>query len=480
MSGRPNILFLMTDQMQGRVLEPGHPCLTPNFDRLVARGMRFPRGYTPNPVCSPARASLMTGLLPHSHGVITVTHCVSDDQSCLRLDKPHWAQGLAEAGYRTGYFGKWHVERSNDLQAFGWQTHSREAFQQRQQELVGPNPPPAQFSLQHHIKTPGYRDGLLYGVRDVPPEKRGMGVACSLAGDFLDEALAGDDPWCCFVSVTEPHDPYVCGEDAFAQYDVDALELPPNAADDMADRPNLYRKVAALFGDLTDRQKKEAMACYFATITEIDQQFGRLLDQLEASGQQDRTIVVLTADHGDFIGAHGLYMKNVGAFEEAYQVPMVIAGPDVEGGVVSQARLGLQDLCPTLLELAGLAPVGAPDSRSYAPVLRDHAGCEDKFLTGYAEFEGTRIQFTQRLIWNGPWKYVWNGFDYDELYNLDEDPYEMNNLAADPRYTQQVRDLMKQAWEVVRDTNDHSLYNSHYPCLRVAPFGPNILEESAE
>ena len=119
MSKRPNLLFLMADQMQGRVLEPGHPCQTPYFDQLAARGVRFQRAYTPNAVCSPARASLMTGLLPHNHGVLEVIHCVDDDQCNLRTEHPHWAQRLVEKGYRTGYFGKWHVERSDDLNRFG-------------------------------------------------------------------------------------------------------------------------------------------------------------------------------------------------------------------------------------------------------------------------------------------------------------------------------------------------------------------------
>ena len=109
MSQKPNVLVLMADQMQGQVLRPGHPCQTPHLDSVVQRGVRMDRAYTPNPICSPARASLMTGLLPHNHGVLWVTHNVDDDQGCLREDKPHWAQRLAAAGYRTGYFGTWHV-----------------------------------------------------------------------------------------------------------------------------------------------------------------------------------------------------------------------------------------------------------------------------------------------------------------------------------------------------------------------------------
>ena len=121
MAKRPNLLFLMTDQMQARVLAPGHPCQTPACERLARLGVRFERAYTPNAVCSPARASLMTGLLPHNHGVLEVTHCVDEDQCRIRPDKPHWAQRLRDLGYRTGYFGKWHVDRSEDPTLFGWE-----------------------------------------------------------------------------------------------------------------------------------------------------------------------------------------------------------------------------------------------------------------------------------------------------------------------------------------------------------------------
>ena len=120
MTSSPNILFLMADQLRADVLRPEHPCVAPNLKGLAARGVSFARAYTPNAVCSPARASLMTGLLPHNHGVLEVTHCVDDDQCCLRTDRAHWAQRLQSSGYRTGYFGKWHVERSHELERFGW------------------------------------------------------------------------------------------------------------------------------------------------------------------------------------------------------------------------------------------------------------------------------------------------------------------------------------------------------------------------
>jgi len=478
MPSRPNVLFLMTDQMQGRVLEPDHPCRTPNFDRLASQGVRFRRAYTPNAVCSPARASLMTGLLPHNHGVLTVTHVVDDDQSCLRTDRPHWAQRLRADGYRTAYFGKWHVERSHDLDSFGWETYADEQsgiFRTAKRPSANPE---RDLSIAGYCGGPaGYQKGLLYGVTDVPPEERPMGVVTQAALDHLDEVLDGEKPWCVFVSVQEPHDPFVAGREAFDLYDPDLIELPPNARDELAGRPGIYRKVAQVWKDMTDRQRREAAACYYATITEIDAQFGRLIDRVREAGSLDDTVVVVTTDHGEALSAHGLYCKNFSAAEEIYNIPLVVAGPGLARGAVTQARVGLHDLCPTLLELVGAEPIDVPDSRSFASVLRDPAGREGDYATGFAEFYGGRMIVTQRVVWDGPWKFVFNGFDFDELYNLDDDPYEMSNLAEEPACAGRLRQMTAQMWRAVRDTGDMSLLNSHYPCLRVAPYGPRIIED---
>ncbi len=472
----PNILFLMTDQMQGRVLDPDHPCLTPNFDRLAARGVRLPKAYTPNAVCSPARASLMTGLLPHSHGVLEVIHCVDEDQCCLRTERPHWAQRLQEAGYRTGYFGKWHVERSNDLTQFGWQVDGgKKSERSRAASAGGSGKGSGTFTRRGTNEHPeGYRDSLLYGVTDVPPENRGVGITTDLALRFLREQTDGAAPWCCFVSITEPHDPFVTGEEAFSRYDVDDVELSPNVGNDLAGQPGLYRKAGQTWKGMTQRQKQEAAVCYWASITEIDAQYGRLLDLLETSGQLDDTIVVLTSDHGELLGAHGLYCKNVSGFEEVYNIPMIVSGPGVEEGVLSDARVGLHDLCPTLLELADAEAIDVPDSRSFASALRDGSGSVGDFTRGFAEYHGGRYRLTQRVIWDGAWKLCWNGFDFDELYNLDDDPFEMDNRIDDAEADVHVRSLMQFAWKVVADTGDAALLNSHYPILRLAPYGPDL------
>jgi arylsulfatase A-like enzyme len=470
----------MTDQMQGRVLSPEHPCQTPNLDRLAARGVRFTRAYTPNAVCSPARASLMTGLLPHNHGVLQVTHTTDDDQARLRTDRPHWAQRVQQAGYRTGYFGKWHVERSNGLGPFGWDVNgaSSSPLMKRHREAIrGPNPGVERLEVVRHLlDIPGYPPAWLYGVTDQPPEEREMGVVVSAAMEFLEESVGQEQPWCCFVSTPEPHDPFVTSEAFYRLYNIEGIEAPLNWADNLAGRPGLYRKAARPFAELSDQERREAAACYWGRISEIDAQFGRILNWLEQRGELDNTVIVMTGDHGEMLGAHGLYCKNFGAFEEIYNIPLIVAGPGVANGEVTSARVGLHDLGATMPALAGLAPMVTKDADAFVDTLRAPAEHEQDRTVGFAEYFGSRYLLTQRVVWDGDWKYVHNGFDEDELYDLARDPYEMRNLIDDPSAHERLRHMVALMWRIVRETGDHSLLNTRYPAMRLAPYGPQIAD----
>jgi arylsulfatase A-like enzyme len=183
-------------------------------------------------------------------------------------------------------------------------------------------------------------------------------------------------------------------------------------------------------------------------------------------------VIVLASDHGELLGAHGLYMKNTGAFEEVYGIPMVLSGPGIARGAVTDARVGLHDLCPTLCELGGAEPISNGQSRSIVPLLREPATHEGDFRTGYAEYYGTRYWLTQRVVWDGPWKLVFNGFDDDELYNLENDPYELRNLAGDERYRDEHRRMMARLWQIARETGDAPLLGANYPAIRYAEIGP--------
>ncbi|HAA74952.1 TPA: hypothetical protein DCE37_07535 [Candidatus Latescibacteria bacterium] len=472
--GRPNILTFIADGMQARVLDPGQECKTPTIDGLISRGVRVTRAHTPLPTCSPARASLMTGLLPHNHGVLEVEHGVDADQCVLRTEHPHWAQRLRDSGYATGYFGKWHVERTGELEPFGWNTFdirgARDHANASQKGLAADDSMDPD-TVRFYEGPDGYNDTLKYAVTDVTPNDRAIGGPAGLACEWLDDRR--EDPWCCVVSYYEPNESLIVGREAYELYDVDSLELPKNLKDDLSDRPNIYRRDQQIWNDVSDDEWRQILACYYGRITELDGQVKRVLDKLEATGQLDNTVVIFTADHGRYVGSHGLEAHNFGAFEEIYNVPLVVAGPGVAEGITTDALVGFHEIGQTILEVAGENPIDVPDSASFADLLADPVAAADNHREAYAEYFGSRFRLTQRVLWQDEWKFVFNGFDFDELYNVKADPWEMENLIDRPEHADRIREMMAGIWRRMHETGDTTLLNSHYHSMRFAAVGPN-------
>ena len=241
---KKNLLFLMVDQMHGQVLEKENPCITPNLDKLARNGVKFQRAHTPNPVCSPARASIMTGLLPHNHGVTTVTHTVDEDQSNLRTDKEHWAQRLKEDGYKTAYFGKWHVERTNQLHNFGWDTYNYQDKANDEYDKTNKVHKQSIDTSKPHLfidNPPGYDKTPFYGISKLDTDQRIVGLVSNRAKKFISEEIS-NEPWACFVSVIEPHDPFISTKKYYDMYENVDISLPKSFSDDMMDKPNIYRR----------------------------------------------------------------------------------------------------------------------------------------------------------------------------------------------------------------------------------------------
>jgi choline-sulfatase len=477
MAARPNILLFLMDGAQASALEPDSPCRTPNFDRLRERGVLFRRAYTATPTCSPARASLLTGMLPHNHGVLEVEHGRDPDQCVLRTDKPHWAQRLRDSGYRTAYFGKWHVERTNDLSAFGWEINKCKAAEHHQflgQGKDGGARLEVDPQLCRHLEGPsGYNRVLHYGVTDIPAAERCPAFTVRQARETITELSDGDAPWCTCLSFSEPNEALVVSRDTFMQYDAAAIPLPDNLRDDLSGRPNLYRRQRDISAAVTDDEWRMARTCYYGRITELDAEFGRLLDDLESSGEIDNTIIIVTADHGRYVGAHGFDAHNFGAFEEIYRIPLIVAGPGIAAGCETNGLVNFQDLCPTILELTGNQAFDVADSRSFTPLLRDPVANEADFNEAYGEYHGTRFSLAQRILWQGDWKFVFNGFDYDELYNLHDDPGETTNLINRPEHRERADAMMAGIWRIIRETGDRTLAETHYYSMRFARVGPN-------
>lgn len=481
MTDRPNILLFLTDAMQAATVNPDHQCLTPHFEELASRGVQFTRAHTTCPTCSPARASLMTGLLPHNHGVLEVEHGRDLDQCCLRIDKPHFAQHLTETSYTTAYFGKWHIERTNQLENFGWQ-HSVVKGSEHVSNLGkgshSPEPMPLDESLCGWLEgPPGYNRVLHYGVTDTEPAARYPGLSVTHALEFLKTQTDNTQPWCCCVSFSEPNEALIVSRRVWDLYDAETIELPANLRDDYRDRPNLYRREQQIAAHLSEDHWKAARACYYGRITELDEQFARLTAFLEQTGQLENTIIVMLSDHGRYVGAHGFDAHNFGPFEEIYNIPLLIAGPGIASGSKCDALVGIQDLCPTLLELTGSPPITNPDSQSFAALLANPTLEDPAFQTGYAEYHGTRFPLAQRILWDGPWKFVFNGFDFDELYNLADDPHETKNLAPEPAHRDRCVELMTKIWQKIQCTDDRTLWETHYFSMRLGCVGPGAVTD---
>jgi arylsulfatase A-like enzyme len=211
---------------------------------------------------------------------------------------------------------------------------------------------------------------LHYGVTDTPPSERYPAFTVDQANEAITQFSEGDLPWCACLSFSEPNESLIVSRSTFEKYDVDAMPMPENMNDDLSERPNIYQRQRFISADVTDDEWRMARTCYYGRVTELDAEFGRLMEHLEASGERDNTIVIVSADHGRYVGAHGFDAHNFGAFEEIYRIPLIISGPGVAVGEETFGLVSLLDLCPTLLELTGNEIFEVSDSKSFAPLLK--------------------------------------------------------------------------------------------------------------
>lgn len=471
----------MTDQQRGDTIPPSGKALTPNLDRFVNEGLVFSNAYTVSPHCCPSRATFFTGLYPSQHGVwnnVDVGNALSRGlYEGVRL----WSEDLKEAGYDMYFHGKWHVsalESPADRGFNGVQTKN----ENKNYRHVRPNPyeweiysniQGVQQRLHGEIVRPGYPSYTHYGITDNPVHDRKV----------IDQAIetirsrSKGKPWCHYVGTLGPHDPYFVPQKYLDMYDLDDMELPENFTDLMQDKPAFYRKTRSVFDQLTEQEHKEAIRHYLAYCTYEDALFGELLEALEKSGEADNTLVIYLSDHGDYMAEHGLWCKGLPCFKGAYHIPLAMRWPKgiVEPGRVEPSFVTLADLAPTFLELAAIPLKRKFTGESLLPFLYNEKPTVWRDAV-FTQSNGNELYGIQRSVMTKEWKYVYNGFDYEELYDLRTDPGETTNLYGKQEYDQIVKELSKRIWSFAHAVDDVCI--NPYIMVGLAPYGPGVAFEN--
>lgn len=428
-AGRPNVLLVISDQQRPDTLgfRGETPCRTPHMDRLAAEGASFDRALTPCPLCLPARAATFTGLYPHQNDMLDNT--ASALEECQLLDT------FRAGGYEVSYAGKWHMGAGNIGRFTDRDAGDSTAEYSRWCEERGLvdgwtfNDP--------RVRT--HRTPSMSIPRALPLDMLPETTNDAYIADFALEHLRTRDPSRPFFQVCSfngPHPPFMIPEPYFSMYDREAVREPPNfgpqAGEPEANRTSYYR---ALFEDHgTDFAAwRESYAVYWGFTTLIDDQLGRLLAELEHQGVLDDTIVVFMSDHGENLGAHGLWHKMV-AYEESVRVPLLVRWPKgIRPGARLSSPVSLIDLAPTLAGLCGLPAAPAWSGLDLAPTLAGTAEVPaDRPLFALHRPLGDWMKTVPwRMAVRSGWKYVWHAGDRGELYDLASDPCETVNRIDD-------------------------------------------------
>ena len=471
MADRPNILVFMTDQQQGLTTDPGYPCLTPVADRFASAGMHFNRAHTVTALCAPARASLVTSLYPFRHGMWNNPHVPQSIRRAPYPGLPMFSHRLKEAGYRLYHTGNWHVEHEGKGPgAFGWETD--DAATSARIWGTYPGSDKEIRTDAHMLKRAGYPDYLLYGTVHAGVEAFSEYRRAVHGAGMVKKLAQGAGPWCLYVGTHGPHDPYIAPEKYARMYEPKKVPLPASYGDEMEDKPGIYRRLRReVWGSVTPENAREAIAHYWAYCTMLDYCFGEVLAALEATGQAENTLAVFTSDHGDMMGAHGLFFKGIPAFEECYRIPMLARWPvGLKPGGACDEFTTLMDLGPTFIELAGGRPLEDVNGRSLVPLMQGRVP-PDWPGEFYGMFLGTELLYSQRILTGRKWKYVFNGFDFDELYDLEADPGETRNLYHFPEHRRTLEEMVALMWKRAKAEKDEPALPD-YPTVALPPIGP--------
>lgn len=462
MPERPNIVVIVADHVAfaGHYRQDRYDYRWPSLERIADQGAWFERAYAITPVCTPSRASFLTGKRPDKHGLRwNSEYPIPHNRKEFRDDEELYSKHLANVGYDNYYFGKWHCgvnKTAKDYGLKGWSLpeygnlYACDAYKEYLKDIGEDQP---QCRIEHHLLQPelngtevlmdpaepwDYMDGA--GVLLGSPEVNEQFFVANMACDQLKKLARSDQPFSMVVSMWGPHHPYYPSQD-FADL-IDPANIPPypSFGEDLSEKPWRYRVQRDLrcqhraFERWPDWKTWQTVLarCYAAGL-QTDAAIGRIADQLETLGLSDNTLFVVTADHGDGIAAHGAGWDKYSTFsEEVGRIPLVVKYPGkIKPGQRVPAPVSLLDVTATVLEAVNVSNLSHPlpiDGESLVGIA-DGATQREALICDHFGHSGD-ISF-QKILYLDGWKYVSFWGDDDELYCLDEDPFEMNNRLND-------------------------------------------------
>ena len=423
---KPNILILLTDDQSYNTINAlgNKEVSTPNIDKLVSNGLTFTHahimGSFSGAVCMPSRAMLMTGRYVQN---------LSKVSGAIDIKDKTMPEVLKSAGYTTFETGKWH----NGRQAFA------KSFTNGANIFMG--------GMSNHLKVPLHdfdETGEYPKSKTKYEDKFSSVIFKEAAVDFL-ENYKQEKPFFAYVSFTSPHDPRMAPDDYQKKYNTSNISLPKNffPKHPFDNGELIIRDENLLPFPRTEEAVKEEIAAYYAMISEVDDNIGKILNVIEETGHADNTIIIFTSDNGLAVGQHGLLGKQ-NLYDHSVRVPLIISGPGIKNGERTESLVYLNDVFPTVADIVGIEKPETIDGLSLLPILKDSkATVRESVYFSYKNFQrGVRTK-NWKLI-----KYLVEGKKTTQLFEIKKDPLEMNNLANDPKYKKKVEEMtvLLQEW----------------------------------
>jgi choline-sulfatase len=419
-----NVLFINSDQHSPRVLGCyGNPVImTPNLDALAARGTRFRNAYCPTPICVPSRASLATGRYGHD------IENWDNGTPYIGTEADSWGKRLTEQGHKVTTIGKLHYRQVDDPSGFPDQRLPMHVLDGVGDVLgcLRADSPIRPHSRQHIYNA---------GPGEVEYTRYDRAILDEAVKFLKEEAPKEEKPWAVFVSFVYPHFPLVAPQEYFDLYPLDSVPLPVQwSGDERSQHPFQVwqRQQQTLDAPIDELTVRKAIAAYYAMVTFLDDNIGKVLRALEESGQAENTRVVYTTDHGEQLGEHGMWWKS-SMLEASVGIPLIVAGPDIPQGKVSTTNVSLVDCFPGIVQATG-AELRPQDADLPGESIFELARQDDRERVVFSEYHAANSPCAAYLIRTGRYAYIRYIDMPPQLFDMIDDPYQTRDLGQDPAF----------------------------------------------